>query len=240
MCQPRKTTLIRRTTVWETGVSRQSCVPIQNTPWNPSDYQSTTVLTGSRGALNWASIQPRNPRLSANGCHLFPSVARAPLKLNNGRVSHPGYRQDILTVISCVDTWINSVVSIRYVSQTLLLFMNICIIYDVNMFIHFCWTNLIEANMEYIVINIMFLYMMYTSLDGDSLIVTYNADSQAEGVINIHKLILILWLYKVFQAKILFFSSYLLNTIWMIFLRFGLKEFIINMLTDLLLPDTYC
>ena len=46
--------------------------------------------------------------------------------------------------------------------------------------------------MEYIVINIMFLYMMYTSLDGDSLIVTYNADSQAEGVINIYKLILIL------------------------------------------------
>ena len=57
-----KTTPIRRVAVREAGVSRQSRVPNWGHSLNPSYHHSTIVLRGSRGALDWASLQAY-PRL---------------------------------------------------------------------------------------------------------------------------------------------------------------------------------
>ena len=41
-------------------------------PWNLSDQPSTVWLRGLRGALNWASIMPRDASLPDSGCIFIP------------------------------------------------------------------------------------------------------------------------------------------------------------------------
>ena len=68
-----KTTAIWRTAVQKTAVSRQSCVPNWDNPWNPSDHHNTDVLRGLRRAFNLVPIRLREDNLSDSRCEFFQS-----------------------------------------------------------------------------------------------------------------------------------------------------------------------